>query len=97
MTRRFAQRAMHRVRMTGMHVWMPLIRTGTGSEVYTHVLARRLRERGHRVTLDAVPHLFQYAPWLAPVSVPADADVTLANSWNAAAFASPAKAAADHP
>lgn len=71
-----------------MHVWMPLVRTGTGSEAYTHMLARRLRERGHQVTLDAVPHGFQYAPWLAALSVPRDADVTLANSWNAAAFAS---------
>lgn len=75
--------------MTELHVWMPLIRTGTGSEVYTHVLARRLRERGHRVTLDTVPHVFQYAPFLAPISIPRGADVTLANSWNAAAFVTP--------
>ena len=74
--------------MAGFHVWMPLIRTGTGAEVYTRVLARRLRERGHRVTLDVVPHAFQYFPWLAPIAAPRDADVTLANSWYAAAFAS---------
>ncbi len=66
---------------------MPLVRTGTGSEVYTHVLADRLREHGHTVTLDPVPHIFQYAPWLAPISPPKAADVILANSWNAAAFA----------
>lgn len=66
---------------------MPLIKTGTGSEIYTHALADRLRERGHTVTLDTVPHIFQYVPWLAPIAPPKDADVALANSWNAAAFA----------
>lgn len=72
--------------MGKIHVWMPLVKTGTGSEVYTHVLANRLRERGHTVTLDPVPHLFQYAPWLAPIAPPKGADVILANSWNAASF-----------
>lgn len=70
-----------------MHIWMPLIRTGTGSEIYTHVLASRLLERGHLVTVDVVPHPFQYCPWLAPIAPPQGVDVILANSWNAAAFA----------
>lgn len=73
--------------MSALNVWMPLIETATGSEAYTHVLARRLRERGHTVTLDRVRHAYQYCPWLAPSAPPAGADVILANSWNAAAFA----------
>lgn len=73
--------------MDKFHVWMPLVRTDTGSEVYTHVLANRLLERGHTVTLDPVPHIFQYVPWLAPIAPPKGADVILANSWNAASFA----------
>ena len=73
--------------MDKFHVWMPMVRTGTGSEVYTQVLANQLRELGHTVTLDPVPHIYQYVPWLAPISAPAGADVILANSWNAAAFA----------
>ena len=73
--------------MSALNIWMPLVETGTGSEVYTHVLARRLRERGHTVTLDSVAHAYQYCPWLAPITPPAGAEVVLANSWNAVAFA----------
>ena len=73
--------------MADLHVWMPLVETGTGAEVYTRVLADRLRERGHTVTLDSVPQFYQYCPWLAPVAPPEGGNVVLANSWNAAAFA----------
>ena len=69
-----------------MIVWLPLIRTGTGSEVYTRLLADGLRARGHQVHLDAVDHRFQFAPWLAPIRPPAGAEVVLANSWSAAGF-----------
>ena len=69
-----------------MIVWLPLIRTGTGSEVYTRLLADGMRARGHQVHLDAVDHRFQFAPWLAPIRPPAGAEVVLANSWSAAGF-----------
>ncbi|GGD67679.1 glycosyltransferase family 4 protein [Croceicoccus mobilis] len=69
-----------------MHIWMPLVVTGTGSEVYTRSLAELLRRRGHTVTLDIVAHRYQYMPWLTPISPPESTDVILANSWNAAAF-----------
>jgi len=72
--------------LTKMHVWMPLVKTGTGSEDYTRALTDQLRQRGHTVTLDLVSHFFQYAPWLAPIRPPSTANVILANSWNAAAF-----------
>lgn len=65
---------------------MPLVRTGTGSEVYTRVLAKRLVDLGHQVTVDEVAHSFQYLPWIAPIRPPSDANIILANSWNAAAF-----------
>ncbi|MDP9423517.1 MAG: glycosyltransferase family 4 protein [Pseudomonadota bacterium] len=39
------------------------------------------------VTLDTVPHIFQYMPWLAPIAPPKGTNVIVANSWNAAAFA----------
>jgi glycosyltransferase involved in cell wall biosynthesis len=70
-----------------MKVWLPLISTGTGAEVYTRRLAAGLAERGHDVRLDTVTHRFQYAPWLAGLRAPTGTDVVLANSWNAAAFA----------
>jgi len=69
-----------------MRVWLPLVRTATGSETYTRRLAKELAFRGHEVQLDVVPHLFQYAPWLAPIRPPAETDVALTNSWNAHAF-----------
>ncbi|WP_338243192.1 glycosyltransferase family 4 protein [Aurantiacibacter hainanensis] len=70
-----------------MRVWMPTIETGTGAEVYATSLARGLEERGHSVDLDIVSHHYQYIPWLAPVRPRSGTDVTIANSWTAAAFA----------
>lgn len=70
-----------------MKIWLPLIATATGAEVYTRRLADGLVARGHDVTLDVVPHRYQYAPWFAPISPSSGTDVILANSWSAAAFA----------
>lgn len=69
-----------------MHLWLPLIRTGTGSETYTRRLGDGLRLRGHRVSVGEAAQGFQYAPWLAPLRPPPGADLIVANSWNAAAF-----------
>ena len=65
---------------------MPVISTGTGAEVYADRLAEGLRARGHEVVVEKVPHRYQYAPWLAGLRAPKDADVTFANSWSAVAF-----------
>lgn len=73
-----------------MQIWMPLIATGTGAEVYADRLAEGLRARGHAVHLHKAAHRWQYAPWLAGLRPPPGIDVTLANSWSAAAFARPA-------
>lgn len=73
-----------------MKIWLPLITTGTGAEVYTRRLAEGLAARGHNVQLDVAPHRFQYAPWLAGLRAPVGTDVVLANSWSAAAFSGPA-------
>ena len=64
----------------------PMIRTGTGAEIWTLRLAELLEQRGHKVELSEISHVFQYAPWLAPVSIPATVDAVIANSWTAAAF-----------
>lgn len=72
-----------------MHIWMPTIETGTGAEVYVRRLADGLIARGHEVTLDLAPHVFQYCPWLAPISCPERCDLIVANSWSAPAFAVP--------
>lgn len=70
-----------------LSVWMPTISTGTGAEVYARRLADGLTGLGHRVKLEFAPHRFQYAPWFTGLRPPPDCDVTIANSWNAAAFA----------
>jgi glycosyltransferase involved in cell wall biosynthesis len=71
-------------------IWLPIIATGTGAEVYFRRLAAGLAARGHDVHLDLAPHRYQYAPWLAGLRAPAGVEVTVANSWSAAAFAGPA-------
>lgn len=73
-----------------MHVWMPTIATGTGAELYARRLAKGLAERGHSVDLDIVPQRYQYVPWVAPIRCSNETEVTIANSWSAAAFAGPA-------
>jgi glycosyltransferase involved in cell wall biosynthesis len=72
-----------------MKVWMPVIRTDTGAEVWARRLAAGLAARGHAVELKLLPHGLQYFPWAAPGPA-AQPDVTIANSWTAAAFAKPA-------
>jgi glycosyltransferase involved in cell wall biosynthesis len=73
--------------MDRLTIWLPLIRTGTGAEVWTRRLASGLAARGHRAVLTEAAHAFQYAPWLAPMRMPPGTDVIVANSWNAAVFA----------
>lgn len=63
-----------------------MIATGTGAEAYSDRLASGLIRRGHEVALEKRAQAFQYAPWLSGLQCPKDADVTVANSWTAAAF-----------
>jgi glycosyltransferase involved in cell wall biosynthesis len=69
-----------------MKIWLPVIATGTGAEIYARRLADGLAARGHTAILDVVPHIYQYVPWAAPLSAPQGTHVTIANSWSAAAF-----------
>ncbi len=66
---------------------MPVIKTGTGAEVYARELAKGLQDRGHSVSLDSVDHRYQYCPWLAPISPPPQCNAIVANSWSAVGFA----------
>jgi len=70
-----------------MKIWMPVISTSTGAEVYVDQLANGLRQMHHQVIIDKIAQEFQYAPWLARLKPPQDADVVFANSWSAVAFA----------
>jgi len=72
-----------------MKIWLPLIETATGSEVYTRRLASGLEAKGHEVQFDVVPHRYQYYPWFAPIKPVEGTDVILANSWTASAVMRP--------
>lgn len=70
-----------------MKIWLPAIRTGSGTDVFTMRLADALTSRGH----EAVPQFFahRYELWpglLAHVSPPPGTDLIHGNSWSAYAF-----------
>lgn len=68
-------------------IWLPYIRGGSGTDVYTRLLAQALTDAGHRVHVQGFAQPFQYVPGLLrSVPAPPGAQVTLANSWNGFAF-----------
>ena len=71
-----------------MKVWLPAIRSGTGTDVFTRRLATALQLRGVDARITWFPHWFELAPELMRLSaVPADADIIHGNGWVASAFA----------
>ncbi len=70
-----------------MRIWLPFVRTGTGTDVFTETLADALARRGHDVHLSPFSHGWQYAPLrLRLAQAPERTQIVLANSWNAFAF-----------
>ena len=73
-----------------MKIWLPYTTGGSGTDVFTHYLARGLTEAGHEVVVQAFPHRWQYFPWrLKLAHAPLGTDIALANSWNGFAFRRP--------
>jgi len=73
-----------------LKIWFPYTRGGSGTDIYTRQLARGLREVGYEAVVQDFPHGFQYAPGLlGRVQPPPGTAITVANSWNAFAFARP--------
>lgn len=73
-----------------MRVWFPYVYAGTGSDVFTKVLANMLRRRGHEVTVSCYAHAWQYFPWrLRLATAPTGTDAVIANSWNGFSFKRP--------
>jgi len=63
-------------------VWFPMIRCGTGADVFTIRLAKALNERGIRAEITWLPHRAEYAPWSVAVPKPPEwATVVHINSW----------------
>ena len=70
-----------------MKVWLPYLRGGSGTDTFTGLLERALEERGHRPVATRYSRFWETAPFvLAAVRPPREADVVVANSWNAFAF-----------
>jgi len=68
-------------------VWLPAIRTGTGSDVFTIRLAQALAQRGMDTEISWFPLIYELAPFLLQgIAVPAGTDIIFANSWNGFAF-----------
>lgn len=73
-----------------MRVWLPGVRAGTGTDIYTERLAEALREAGVHAEVQFFPHRLQYIPWaLNAVPAPPRTDMVVTNSWNGFAFARP--------
>jgi len=63
-------------------VWFPVIRCGTGTDVFTERLASALEARGVRCAITWLPHRAEYAPWTVPIpKPPAWANLVHINSW----------------
>lgn len=71
----------------GMKIWFPVIRGGSGTDIFTRRLAEALQRRGIGSEVTWFPIHFQFAPFLLR-SVPPSQDATVihTNSWNGFAF-----------
>jgi len=73
-----------------MKIWLPYIRAGSGTDIYTARLAKALTNDGHQTVMTAFPYYLQYVPWrLKSAQVPPGTDIVLANTWNGFAFRRP--------
>jgi glycosyltransferase involved in cell wall biosynthesis len=71
-------------------VWLPAIRVGSGTDVFTERLADALTRHGILTEITWFSSKFEFAPFLLrSVQPPAGTDIVLANSWNGFAFKRP--------
>lgn len=69
-----------------MRVWLPVVRTRSGTDVFSQRLADGLRAHGVNVVLTWYPHHYEFLPWLMPMRSPRGVDLIHANSWNSHVF-----------
>jgi len=73
-----------------MKIWLPYIRCGSGTDIFTEQLAKGINATEHEAVTTSFPHFWQYFPWrLKCVRAPSGTDIILANSWNGFAFRRP--------
>ncbi len=71
-----------------MKIWLPTVKTGSGTDVFTRQLANGLMARGISPTINWFPHILELAPSLLKgVSPPQGTDIIHTNSWHGFAFA----------
>jgi glycosyltransferase involved in cell wall biosynthesis len=71
-------------------IWLPAIRVGTGTDVFTQRLADALASHGTTTQISWFPPKFELTPFLLRlVPPPAGTDIVFANSWNGFAFKRP--------
>ena len=69
-------------------IWLPTIRAGTGTDVYTQRLAQGLLDFGFRTRITWLPHALELAPWLlAALRPPSGTTIIHGNSWHAMGLA----------
>ncbi|RKY70749.1 MAG: glycosyltransferase family 1 protein [Candidatus Latescibacterota bacterium] len=70
-----------------MKIWLPYIRCGSGTDVYTERLTKATVSAGHEAVVSPFAHCWQYFPWrLRLIEPPPGVEVILANTWNGFAF-----------
>ncbi len=73
-----------------MKIWLPYIRGGSGTDVFTEILASALSDFGCQPVMNPVNNHWQFFPWGMPyLAAPVGTDITLVNSWNGFMFRRP--------
>ena len=70
-----------------MKVWLPAIRAGSGTDVFTERLATLIKKCGYDAEITWFPHHFELHPWdLQKTSPPLGTKIVWTNTWNGFAF-----------
>ncbi|MGH8540423.1 MAG: glycosyltransferase family 4 protein [Stenotrophobium sp.] len=70
-----------------LRIWLPVVRAGSGSDVFAMRLAKALQRYGHMPLLQWFDHRYELMPWrLRSVVAPPDIDIVHTGSWQGFAF-----------
>ena len=82
-----AGRTAHKYADRPLRIWLPVVRAGSGSDVFTMRLEAGLKRAGHDPILQWFPPRYELMPWrLRHFAPPPSTDVIHANSWQGFAF-----------
>lgn len=73
-----------------MKIWLPMVKAGTGTDVFTERLAAGLAAVGHEAVVQWFSPRLEFTPWrLSHISPPPGTDIIHTNSWQGFAFKRP--------